>query len=841
MKIKSWLSIVSIAILISSCQDSSKETPFPTRVNFEMENGELKDVKKDFFKKIHQAAEGVDWKDIEAKTAFVKHQEKAVQRLGINTRNEEEIANGDLIGTWYERGSKNLAGSLFRTLYDPMFNQLYAISAGGTLWKGKIQEEDWQVINQDLIFDVRMFFLVSLSNDNQRMIASVNGIPHYSDDAGNEWTPSTGLEGFGRYITDPVMINDEIFFFTKESYWADNKLFRSTDLGETYNEVYNFTTSDDRNLAINKPHGTEDLYMIEQISEQQSKVHIWDKDNQSLQLLRDSVNVSFSENGRANIDGVINEDGILRFYVFNGQDSLFMTEDTFKTFQFQSVLPIRPWRCGVYASKYDPDFLITGGVNAYYSHDAGQNWILINEWWEYYDNVEFKLHADMMYFEDFMDQEGNPFLLTSHHGGLSISYNKAITNQNISLDGLNIGQFYDVTSHPLNNDFIFGGSQDQGLQRGEVVGDLPIEMVQVISGDYGHTVFTENKQRLWTVYPGGWVSYYPEPITQGYTADYTVESDNESVWIPPLMAHPDESKNAVFMAGGNMNGGPGAHVIQLEYNNGFINASQFPFDFTVSGGAISALATNPFDDNKWYVATDNGKFYRSTDGGQSFVGETFNVPGGHYLYGSCILPSKLNEDVIYISGSGYSTAGVLKSTDGGNSFQSMTNGLPPTLIFSLAPNEDESLIFAATEAGPYVFISENNQWYDLSGLAAPAQRYWSVEFLEDKQIARFGTYGRGIWDFAIKTPLSTTNILKENLSFEIFPNPLVDQSFNLRISTDIDLPIKLSVFDMAGKIALQQDIYQRENKIQLPTIPAGQYIIQLKNSEWSETKSIIKN
>ena len=33
------------------------------------------------------------------------------------------------------------------------------------------------------------------------------------------------------------------------------------------------------------------------------------------------------------------------------------------------------------------------------------------------------------------------------------------------------------------------------------------------------------------------------------------------------------------------------------------------------------------------------------------------------------------------------------------------------------------------------------------GVSAPDQTYWSVEYIPELLTARFGTYGRGIWDF----------------------------------------------------------------------------------------------
>ena len=76
--------------------------------------------------------------------------------------------------------------------------------------------------------------------------------------------------------------------------------------------------------------------------------------------------------------------------------------------------------------------------------------------------------------------------------------------------------------------------------------------------------------------------------------------------------------------------------------------------------------------------------------------------------------------------------------------------MPNTLVFKIVGTPDDSYYFAATELGPYVYLSDEETWVDLAGISAPDQTYWSVEFISELNTARFGTYGRGIWDFIIE-------------------------------------------------------------------------------------------
>ena len=39
------------------------------------------------------------------------------------------------------------------------------------------------------------------------------------------------------------------------------------------------------------------------------------------------------------------------------------------------------------------------------SSNGGDDWTLVNPWWEYYDNIENKLHADIPEVRFFLDEE----------------------------------------------------------------------------------------------------------------------------------------------------------------------------------------------------------------------------------------------------------------------------------------------------------------------------------------------------------------------------------------------------------------------------------------------------
>jgi hypothetical protein len=101
-------------------------------------------------------------------------------------------------------------------------------------------------------------------------------------------------------------------------------------------------------------------------------------------------------------------------------------------------------------------------------------------------------------------------------------------------------------------------------------------------------------------------------------------------------------------------------------------------------------------------------------------------------------------------GTGWSNAGVYQSLDGGANFTALNTNAPKATYFDLALSPDDKFLYAATSEGPYVYIFENNSWYDMSDGVAPFVDYRSVEYIETNNVVRFGTYGRGLWDFKVQ-------------------------------------------------------------------------------------------
>jgi len=808
-----------------------------------------------WFDLMHQSADDVNWRDIEIENRKEQVQRKLALRKenGYDRFSSEIVADGNLKGRWLERGSNNNAGSMLTVNYLVEDDMLYGISAGGSLWKGDRTGFNWEVINDDYRFSNDLIEARYLADGTLRIIANLNHKPVYSDDNGITWNEGQGIVAGGNaYMKDFVELdNGDIFVLQKGQGNANYAVYRSQDDGTNWQKIQIFTTSNHRNLNLVRVSNTDGLMIIEQFNVNQSAIHEWNSDIDAFDEVTNNSPISFGNNQTANLNATFADD-TLRMYVWNyyyhsqlekNVSELHISKDMGTSWEFISNLPTNPWSVGIYVSPSDHRKLLYGEVNPYISTNGGRFWGKISEWWEYYEDILAKLHADIMDIKEFTQADGTPFTIVCNHGGVSQSFDYGKTYENIGLFNLNISQYYSVATHPTEKEWVFAGAQDQGFQRGKVFGDDDASLEQVISGDYGHIVFSGPEDKMWAVYPWGAVSYYNDPLFDGPSVWWTLPVANGDAWIPPLVSHPDKSQNAIFIAGGNLDTlKDESHIIRLDINQfGQIEPTELAHDFSTFGGDVASIGINNFDYNQMYVLTSNGVSYKSVDGGASFDRKDFGFPDGHWLYGSCIKPSKLDPNVIYISGSGYSNPGVFKSVDAGETYQPMSNGLPSTLVFCIAPNEDESLIFAATEAGPYVYIAALDEWFDLSGVETPNQTYWSVEYLEESETARFGTYGRGIWDFEVENIMVgiEEEIASNKMNFETFPNPFTDR---LIINSNYADLTNVSIVDQQGRLVKKYTNQKLKNlSLDLSDLNNGIYFVTIKMNNRSVTEKIVKN
>ncbi|PKL84625.1 MAG: hypothetical protein CVV22_12100 [Ignavibacteriae bacterium HGW-Ignavibacteriae-1] len=832
--------IYLIILLSFISNESFAQAVTPDRVKRSESNPDFHKQRREWLESMHRAEPGVDWKIIDREVREYRRNEinQLRQELGFKDPNlflNTVAANGSVVGKWKERGSNNQSGRIHCCDIDFSRELIYAASSGGNVWRGTLDGEDWTCLNNSFKFNIRDLRILKVGDKNRIIVFDQRNV-FYSDDEGLTWHKSNGLQNVEStgYISRGISVkvnsnqgavekdNSDILYLLANENISGQKtsIYYSTDSGESFDAFRTHV----RQEAIDiwgSDSGDPNLYLFHRDSTFFINA-VANGEKIKFQSLFPSYELL--DNPRFYAKGAVSNGKTVVYLAIRlgneAQRYVQKTTDGGKTWNDGGIVPTDMFMWNSFGvSKSNPDVLFMGGVNCFKSTNSGATWSLINEWYDYYNDPLNKLHADIPEIKSFMSPEGEEIILISTDGGLYRTYGDSDNIVNISLSKLNVSQYYSIYTYNTPNQIIYVGSQDQGFQRSEPFRDAVLDFEQTISGDYGSISSGDYGKSLWTVYPG-FAMIFPDATksNQRYTWNFP-QSYGNRVWMPPIVAVPGYPNLAYIAPGGS---GDFSTLWRLEFlPGGGISAGELPykFDQNIGQNDVTAIGISELDIDYMYVVTRLGKFYNTTNRGGTWT-ETmgFTGPGYNYLHGTKVLPSRAHLGTIYIAGSGYSSSPIYVSRNNGISFEAMNNGMPPTMVYDLAASADEEVLFAATSSGPYIYIKNHNKWYHIGGLESPDQNYWSVNYLDDKKIARFATYGRGIWDFEI-SHLTTTSIEEnQNISsnrLKVFPNPATD-FVNVEFGTTLGKPTIIKLYDIAGNvIAILHDEIAGSEKLTL--------------------------
>lgn len=780
----------------------------------------LKQKREEWIRGMHKCETGVDWRIIEEQNRLSKLliQEASPGNQGSKRKSDktagftESIAGGKIIGEWIEKGSNNQAGRVMTADIDFDKEMIYLISAGGNIWKGPLKGNNWTCLNDRLKFSGSLIRLLDIGQQSsKRILVAETRSVMYSDDDGETWHTAGGMDNVKNWgdIRRAIVLNDEantIFVISNEwdytNWHSISVLYKSVDKGSNFTVTRKFDKYENRLDMWAPRYAAKEAYMIHE-----NALYTLDSGGIQSKYTDCTFEPPGGDLSRVTflLQGSFNDNGNYLHLVMRigsePSEHFYISGDMGKTWTKKSTLDFGPFTSNSFrVSTLDENLMFYGGVELYYTLDGGINWKKMNGWGEYYLSPEKKLHADIPSVDIFRTPDGEEIYLISTDGGLYISDDYLSTVRNLSIGSLNVSQYYDVLTSELKPEVVFAGSQDQGFQRCTNDSGKTLGFTQTISGDYGHLTSSDGGYTLWTVYPG-FAMVYTNATGDYKTNSWSFKDNNYWLWMPHIIALPDNPFEAYIAAGGK----DASYLWKLKLGSNMLIDSTYAFDFSAAsgGGKLSSIGVPDINPGYIYALTDNGKYFVSSDKGKNWESnQDFAGPQGHYFYGASVLPSKIQSGKLFIAGSGYNNHSVYLSEDHGKTFIPADSGLPATLIYGIAMSEDEKLLFAATEAGPFVYIAEDSVWYDLSGYSAPDQLYWSVEYVPSKKSARFGTYGRGIWDFRvdeIHTGVNNSTLIVPKLNLSISPVPFVN-NLTIEAISDRNTNGSIKIFDIEGRL-----------------------------------------
>ncbi|GAB1857543.1 hypothetical protein MHTCC0001_23790 [Flavobacteriaceae bacterium MHTCC 0001] len=426
------------------------------------------------------------------------------------------------------------------------------------------------------------------------------------------------------------------------------------------------------------------------------------------------------------------------------------------------------------ASPHVFDKLYLMDVRAKVSEDGGKTFYTMNEEDKHSDN-----HALV-----FKPNDPN-YLLIGTDGGLYESFDDTKTWRFVN--NLPLTQFYKVAvddAEPFYN--IYGGTQDNNTQGGPsrtftTNGITNADWYVVLGGD-GHQPATEpgNPNIVYAQYQQG--NIHRIDRTNGEAVyikpqagiDEPYERNN---WDSPILVSNHDPKRLYF----------GSQRVWRSDDRGDswspiskdLTQNQERITLPIMGkqqswdavwdvyamstyNTITSLSESPLDENILYAGTDDGIIQYTKNGGTTWtkklVSELPNVPASAFV--NDIKADLHDTNKVYVALDNHKFGDykpyLLKSTNGGKSWQSITNGLPNnTLIWRIVQDHvNPNLMFLATEYGIYATLNQGERWTKFSeGLPTISFRDLAIQKRENDLVA--ASFGRGFYILDDYSPLRT--------------------------------------------------------------------------------------
>ncbi|UKN01631.1 glycosyl hydrolase [Paracrocinitomix mangrovi] len=191
-------------------------------------------------------------------------------------------------------------------------------------------------------------------------------------------------------------------------------------------------------------------------------------------------------------------------------------------------------------------------------------------------------------------------------------------------------------------------------------------------------------------------------------------------------------------------------------------------------GNIVAFDESPKNENLLYVGTDDGLIQVTTDGGATW-NKKDNFPGiPSMTYVNMLVTSQHDENTVYAAFNNHKRGDfkpyILKSTDKGNSWKSISGDLPERgSVYAIAEDHvNPNLLFAGTEFGLYFSINGGQNWVELSsGLPTIAVRDIAIQRRENDLV--LASFGRGFYVLDDYSPLREITESMMDQDAKIFP------------------------------------------------------------------------
>jgi len=418
------------------------------------------------------------------------------------------------------------------------------------------------------------------------------------------------------------------------------------------------------------------------------------------------------------------------------------------------------------------------GLRTYRSNNGGNNWSLITGTGSGSPHVD---HHDVAF-----DSNGDILLATD--GGL---YKQTFGSIDwIDLENLPMTQIYRTGYNPHQPDTYYGGAQDNGTSRGNVSEQANWE--EILGADGFKMVFNANNPNRFYAETQFGNIYMTSNGGAGFLlATNGISGTDRRFWDMPYEIS-TINPNTLYA---------GTYRIYQTTNDGVPSWSPIspsltdPVTLAERFHVITTIHPSPIDSLRVYVGTSDGNAWQTLDGGQSWENINSNLPD---RFMSSVKASPTDSTTIFMAQSGYrdgdNTPYLFKSTDNGQSWQTISGNMPDIAINDIwiLRNNNDQVIFAATDGGVYATLNGGLTWDRLGGNMPIIPVYSIVHNEENNQVVA-GTFARAVQTFDLDS-----------------------------IGVSLDPPPAPATVDLGGRVLTENDLSVSEVQVELQGSYGGQ-------------------
>lgn len=381
-------------------------------------------------------------------------------------------------------------------------------------------------------------------------------------------------------------------------------------------------------------------------------------------------------------------------------------------------------------SPTNANHVFVGGVNIWRTTTNGSQWILSAHWTG--DNGAPFVHADQ---HSFKFHPTSNRLFATHDGGIARSTDGGITWRDIS-NGLSIQQYYGLATSNVNSKLTIAGAQDNGtalstnggtsfvhtLDGDGMLGAIDVVSPQVMYGSqyYGNFWRSSNGGGNWS-----------------FVSSAQSRGERDAAWVAPIAVDP-KLQGTVYV---------GYTQVWKSTNAGgsWTKISNIP-----SSTAARVISVAPSNTNYIYVAYNTSLFF-SSNGGTSWQQQT-GISG--FIMGIEVHPTQ--PDKYYVAIGGFSQGQKLYQVDKGVVSNITGTGLPNVPCNSVVYQRGSTnRLFVGTDLGVFV-CDEGSTFWQLYGAGLPPVIVTGMRLLPSSNLIRISTYGRGIWEIDVSQCTAST-------------------------------------------------------------------------------------